>query len=1246
MKILCIRGRNLASLADEFAIDFTSGPLATAGLFAITGPTGSGKSTLLDALCLALYGETPRLATANQTRIPDVEEEKVTSSDSRTLLRRGAGEGFAEVDFVGIDGVAYRARWSVRRARGKGSGRLQAMDMQLTRIADGQVIGGKTLTEAKRETEARIGLSFTQFTRAVLLAQNEFATFLKSGDNERAELLEMLTGNERFSTISSGVFLRAKDEQTRLEQLKGRLADQLPLADAERAALDSACTTSVDKVTTLEQQRATLETWLRWQEALDKAIAAEMNAQQQVISAEEERAAAADRRAALQLVEAVQPARPLAEACTRLDKESATAINERQAAEQVATAAEAAVRQANTELETSRNALEQAEQARTAAAPKLEQAQTLTTQIAAQTPGHEVARNDMEKAGQALATLQHNLQSEQATQAGLKQKLATTHDWLTQHAASQVLAEQWPRWDTLLLQAGGIAKGLSAGDADLKALIAKEAAAVRTFEGCQADQALRDKATGDAREVLETVTAEIAKIDRASLLARRAELEPAREQIAAALVLWGQLDDALIRRQAAVTRLEDTRKAITANEASLAQALTDKPTCALTLTNAERALHLARQASAENAEAMRAALEEGAPCPVCGAKEHPWAAQDPGLHAALAALEADQVRAQQAFNEVSGRIAAAEARAQHLATDRVEGERTLAELSDVCSALQAKWDDHPLAAEVADAAEPTARSAWLEGRAAANRSALTELAGHEKTLHEAEAKRDRAQRALNEATETLAKASKASKEAEIERQRLQQARTTAETHQQTRQRELDGLLESLDAAFPETSWRKTWYASPDQFHRSAREQSDTWLAKQQHRVTLETQFAKTEAKLEEMAAAVVAATTHLDATRTRFADIDKELKAKKDELHDLFEGRPASEVGAALNKAVEETSRGRDDKQKLLNAAEQRHAKAVEALSQCQRRALSLAEELKKAEQALQDWLGEFNALRPGETAIDNSALTRLLAHEAVWITAEREALGQLDLTCAKAESALKTLREQREQHQASRPCETSADELREQLEIAKAGLVTANEEKSALAIKRAQDDECRSKHSALAGEITAQEEKTRIWLQLNDLIGSADGKKFRNLAQQVTLDVLLGYANHHLTTLARRYRLERIADTLDLMVIDQDMADEVRSVHSLSGGESFLASLALALGLASLSSHRVKVESLFIDEGFGSLDADSLRIAMDALDGLQAQGRKVGVISHVQEMTERIGTQIRIERQSGGRSRVSQVQT
>ena len=116
---------------------------------------------------------------------------------------------------------------------------------------------------------------------------------------------------------------------------------------------------------------------------------------------------------------------------------------------------------------------------------------------------------------------------------------------------------------------------------------------------------------------------------------------------------------------------------------------------------------------------------------------------------------------------------------------------------------------------------------------------------------------------------------------------------------------------------------------------------------------------------------------------------------------------------------------------------------------------------------------------------------------------------------------------------------------------------------------------------------------------------------------------------------------MQRIPDTLALQVVDLDMLGEIRTVHSLSGGESFLISLALALGLSSLSSNRMKVESLFIDEGFGSLDIDTLRIAMDALEHLQTQGRKIGVISHVAEMTERITAQVRVLKTANGRSRI-----
>jgi exonuclease SbcC len=174
-----------------------------------------------------------------------------------------------------------------------------------------------------------------------------------------------------------------------------------------------------------------------------------------------------------------------------------------------------------------------------------------------------------------------------------------------------------------------------------------------------------------------------------------------------------------------------------------------------------------------------------------------------------------------------------------------------------------------------------------------------------------------------------------------------------------------------------------------------------------------------------------------------------------------------------------------------------------------------------------------------------------------------------------------------------------------------------------------------------LLQDIERQLQVVDNWAKLNEIIGSADGKKFRQIAQEYTLDVLLSYANVHMEVLSKRYVLQRIPNSLGLQVLDQDMGDEVRTVYSLSGGESFLVSLALALGLASLSSSRMKVESLFIDEGFGSLDPATLNIAMDALERLHNQGRKVGVISHVQEMTERIPVQIRVSKQQSGKSAV-----
>nr|WP_275603100.1 AAA family ATPase [Pseudomonas aeruginosa] len=210
MKILAIRLKNLASLAGEQEIDFTREPLSSAGLFAITGPTGAGKSTVLDALCLALFGSTPRLeSTSASSKVPDGRNE-LSSNDERNLLRRGCASGYAEVDFVGIDGHRYRARWETRRSRDKADGALQKSQQSLQDLETQQMLAANKKSEFREQLEQKLGLNFAQFTRAVLLAQSEFSAFLKASDNDRGALLEKLTDTGLYSQLSKAAYQRAR----------------------------------------------------------------------------------------------------------------------------------------------------------------------------------------------------------------------------------------------------------------------------------------------------------------------------------------------------------------------------------------------------------------------------------------------------------------------------------------------------------------------------------------------------------------------------------------------------------------------------------------------------------------------------------------------------------------------------------------------------------------------------------------------------------------------------------------------------------------------------------------------------------------------------------------------------------------------------------------------------------------------------------------------------------------------------
>ncbi len=1240
MKILAIRGKNLASLAGEFEVDFQAEPLASSGLFAITGPTGAGKSTLLDALCLALFERTPRLTrAAGRGEIPDVGEHSTTAADPRTLLRRGCADGFAEVDYVGREGSAWRARWTVRRARNKQGGKLQNSELSLTRLADGQLAGGHTKKETLQAIEESIGLSFEQFTRAVLLAQNDFATFLKASDDERAELLQTLTGTHTYTQLSQLAYQRMKAEQEALARLQLQLADQAPLPAEVRQARAAEAAALATAQAELGRQKAALEArreWFRHLATLQQAVA---EAEHKAAAAHAARDDAAPRCARLARIEAVQPARPLLASLARLAAEHTQAGQRCQDADVALAANREALAQRSAQRDAAAARLAAAEARRRDAQPRLDEAKALDARIAALAPQHAAARQAAQAAEARQAEADSHHRHTRSELERFQRDLAAARDWLHAHPGERPLGEAWPRWDAAFAQAARLAGQLAAAAAQRTGLTAALAALDTQLRDAGQRRQQREAAEQQARAALAGLAAATLSHDPDALARRKAALEARRDALAAAARLLGQQAE----HHAAGQRLDAQRSAQQARRADSAARLgtlaAARPGLEQELAVATRALEMARLVASDTAEQLRARLQPDAPCPVCGAVDHPYATHAPQVDALLDGLRQGVERAQAALQQLAREQGEAQAAQAAAGAQLAALDLELAAQQAAAARLEADWQAHPLHAEL-QAQAPAALPA-LQRETTAELDALLHT---EARWRDSLRRRDAAQQALDAAGQQLAETRALLGRLELEHHGARQSLQDCATRLTELEQHLDEQLAPLDEAISEPGWRSAWRADPAAFRARCAARAEAWLAHRQ-RVT------DGEARAASLAVALAAAedaaararqhsATALDAAGQLAARLDADRQARAG----LFDGAATAATEAAFDQAIADSRSQLDAARHACQQAEADAARLAEAQRQqaLQRDALQAGHAAAGAQ--LDAWLAAFNAGQPDP--LDTAALEALLAFDAAWIKAEADALQALDQAIARADAVRHETSRALDAHAAARPADAPADDTPEAVRLALAGCeAEADRLAQALADVRlalARDDDKRSRSASLRGDIDAQAGKTRVWAQLGELIGSADGKKFRNFAQQFTLDVLLGHANLHLDSLARRYRLERLPDSLGLVVVDQDMGNEIRSVHSLSGGESFLVSLALALALASLSSHRVRVESLFIDEGFGSLDADSLLVAMEALDKLQAQGRKVGVISHVAEMTERIGTRITVRRSGGGLSRVA----
>ncbi|RKG74529.1 nuclease SbcCD subunit C [Corallococcus exercitus] len=1341
MKILAIRGSNLTSFAGDFALELDRAPLDRLGLFAISGATGAGKSTLLDALCLALFDRTPRLGGPSKVlvgRADEDEEARLSAYDVRGMLRRGAGKGHAEVDFLGKDGRRYRARWNVWRARERAEGRFRPQELSLTDVASGQVFG-RTKGEVLQAIQERLGLSFDQFRRSALLAQGEFAAFLRADANERAELLERMTGTEVYSRLSIAAHEKNAKEQEELKRLSAGLAAIALMSDADREAarvqLGDEEAARIREETRLREAEAARS----WYAQLAEFVAQEQQAASTVTRAEAEREAAAPREALLESVRAAEGFRAVVSAvesaeqgCVRAEAEQL----ERASQAEAALAAAAAQRQVRLQAEAARAAALDAE---ASVRPALEEAATLDTRRA---EAEREAREAAELAKQAKAaedSARDALALVQAAEVKAQAVVDAAEAWRASHASWESLATEWPRWQRELERFAGALKEEQAAGADADRL-GKDAD--RLGNEAQARREEHQDAAESEAQAQALATHAEAALGEDGGAARRALREAllARQDALGALALAGE------GARAEGTAEGDAAAEVKAHrEASLRAAEEAKDAAARRATQ-EAMLHEARRAQsrAEATQGLashRAALHDGEPCPLCGALEHPYAREGSALEGLVAEAAARVLELESARDAVAKQESAASVRqaTADTAATQAEGRRDTAARKRTAHreswrAARERWARAALPGEDsasssdarasrgtqqgaldagadvananaqrssssdarasrgtqqgaldagADAANANAqRSSSSDARAsrgtqgaldagadASNADALYSVSANASPPEDAEA--PVAQGWIRAAQEDvrvrLATLREEEASAEARASAAREARALLETRRTRREGAAEALRKAEDAQ-----------ARAAQSHRDALLRRDTARDARQRALTeVSPPFASETAPWKEKLAEdpvrfqgqCLARVTkwreklaELEAARRRLEEEQGRRAREEVRLQSRHEDAETAAHRASLKDAAfQEASRARArllhgrstqevraEVQARLDAAQAAYERAredSEALQQAEKVATARAEDAVRLRTEAVRVLDSAQAVLAERLAGHGTTLEELkalLSRGAAWCDAEARALNALRESVAQARAILVERRERRERHESSGLPTLAEADVADLCERLRTDVEVRRRAEALLRAKLDTDDAARARHGAEARALELRRADAEVWKTLGDLIGSHDGKKFKVFAQSLTLDALLLHANAHLRELARRYRLERVpGHDLDLQVVDGDMGDEVRSVASLSGGESFLVSLALALGLASLSSETTQVETLFIDEGFGTLDPETLEVALATLDALQATGRQVGIISHVSGLAERIGVQVRVVKQGGGRSRL-----
>jgi len=1194
MKILRLRSHNINSLKGENEIDFVSF-LGGNSLFAITGETGAGKTTLLDVITCALYGRTARLA--NGTEIQE-------------LMSWGAGEAICEVEFE-VKGKEYRSKWTLRRARGKADGKFQPVKMELVSLPDEKIIESKA-REVPKKIEEITGLDFDRFTQSMMLAQGSFDAFLKAEEKERSRLLEKITGTKIYSQISQQVYEHTKEGREEIAILEAGLNAIGCLSDEERKALEEELALkkkegeqSKNLLDSIREDHVLKQRFVTIQEELIKHTEAEAKAHEEMQrnTTRIEQLERANRALSIHALytrkeETQRAQKAQYEAIARLEQEIARLKEKMQTLETQKAASETAYSQGKKKFDTQNRQIEDAKALQ-------QHIETLRKQI-------DEKEHVLKEKEKEVGDIQTRLLTLTQKDSLLKKEIEKYKTYRKAHADDASLASDIELVATLIerylsdrTEVQTLKKHIEENESRQAALQTTLSAAQKRIEELKSKSEKAEKAYSDA----DTQLRQIEGKEQEKIQSQR-KLETALERLEAYrddMKLLDTESDSLKRYKSSAASLLAQKKTLESNVESIKAHLE-------TLQKTKE-----QEIRIQKYEEDRRQLQEKEPCYLCGSTEHPYiehgtAPTDSDTEEKIASLREQLEELSSRLNEMERALGETEGQVQ---TTNLEIEKIKARIQTYAEYFNSEG------ISISEESEADIKES-IE-TITAELSRLRDLRIQRDTLLKEKSEADRVYR---DEAENI--------------QKYQEEKTTLENDLRHDRSQRDKYLQSLEAS--ETKLRTYWTRYGLRFEASsltgnfeqlqsrktAYEQNEKALAKSedaQQELSLET------GKIESALVGTKRARDEIEAERkTLYAQLDKTLKERKEvlEAEDIEAYAKTVKmqweaIQSEYNRIVGDynitASSLHDSKERLKGDRAAYLGKKDEAQTHAQAFSIALKEKGFKDEAAFKA------ALMPEDKR-----------------TALQADIDRLNAALAEA----KTRREDADRNLAELKTKEIPDKALDILEAEKKEQEECygklREEIGTLKNRLDEDTRNQARQKQALETLSSQRAEQSVWEKLNELIGAADGTKFAKFAQGITLDNLIILANRHLTFLSDRYAIVRLKEEgrqLEIAVIDKYQGNEVRPANTLSGGESFLVSLSLALGLSELASQKITIDSLFLDEGFGTLDGDTLDVALNALNMLESRGKMVGVISHVETMKERIPLQIRIHKSGGGESRV-----